>query len=381
MARVLVADDEEGLLRVVERMLTQAGHNVATASDGRAAIAQLDRNGFDVIVSDIQMPGMDGIGLLRQVRERDMDLPVIFVTGNPDVRSASAAVKYGAFSYLHKPVPSEVLTQEVTRAARLHSLARAKRQALQHLNPDGGLAGDLAGLEAAFARAIQNLTIVYQPIVDWKDRTVFGFEALARVNDKTIPHIGALFDVAERLFQVQKLGRVLRGITARIQTLPGSGNLFVNIHPHDLQDEDLFAPDSPLVAMAKHVVIEITERAALDHVEDVRSRIARLRALGFRIAVDDLGAGYAGLSSFANLEPDIVKLDMALVRGIDREPIKQKIVGALISVCAELGIMVIAEGIETVPERETVVSLGCRFLQGFLFARPTAPFPAVVWGN
>jgi EAL domain-containing protein (putative c-di-GMP-specific phosphodiesterase class I) len=216
--------------------------------------------------------------------------------------------------------------------------------------------------------------------VDYKERTVFGFEALARVNDKTIPHIGALLDVAERLSQLEKLGRVLRRTIAQIQTIPGEGNLFINIHPHDLQDDDLFASDSPLVAMASKVVIEITERAALDQVVDVRTRIARLRELGFRIAVDDLGAGYAGLSSFANLEPDIVKLDMALVRGIDREPFKRKIVGALLSVCAELQIKVIAEGIETVSERDTVYELGCRYLQGYLFARPGSPFPQVSWG-
>jgi EAL domain-containing protein (putative c-di-GMP-specific phosphodiesterase class I) len=86
--------------------------------------------------------------------------------------------------------------------------------------------------------------------------------------------------------------------------------------------------------------------------------------------VDDLGAGYAGLTSFAALEPDVVKLDMALVRGVDREPIKHRLVGSMTRLCRDLGILVVAEGVETSAEKEALQELGCDLLQGYLFGRP-----------
>ncbi len=100
------------------------------------------------------------------------------------------------------------------------------------------------------------------------------------------------------------------------------------------------------------MVLEITERAALDRIHELQSRVTRLRALGYRIAIDDLGAGYAGLTSFAQLEPEVVKVDMSLVRGIDSSAVKQKLVRSIIALCTELGIQLVAEGIETPAERD-----------------------------
>jgi EAL domain-containing protein (putative c-di-GMP-specific phosphodiesterase class I) len=122
------------------------------------------------------------------------------------------------------------------------------------------------------------------------------------------------------------------------------------------------------------VVLEITERASLEGIPDFRTRILNLRDLGYRIAVDDLGAGYAGLNTFAALEPDVVKLDMTLVRNCDSEPVKRKLIGSMATLCKDLGMLVVAEGIETKAERDTVVHLGCEFLQGYLLGRP-GPLP------
>jgi EAL domain-containing protein (putative c-di-GMP-specific phosphodiesterase class I) len=106
-----------------------------------------------------------------------------------------------------------------------------------------------------------------------------------------------------------------------------------------------------------------TERAALDSSADIPGRIRRLRSLGFRVAIDDLGAGYAGLSYFALLTPDVVKLDITLVRNIHQEEIKRKLVGSLTSLCMELGMLVVAEGVETTEERDAVLERGCDLLQ------------------
>src|SRR5262249_10274375 len=151
--------------------------------------------------------------------------------------------------------------------------------------------------------------------------------------------------------------------------------LFVNLHTMDLLDEDLLSPDSPLSRIANRVVLEITERASLDGVKDVRSRIAALREMGFRIAIDDFGAGYAGLASFALLEPEIVKLDIMLVGDIHVNATKQKLVKSMAELCKDMGIMVVGEGVETAEVRDALVALGCDLLQGYFFARPGTPFP------
>ena len=160
-----------------------------------------------------------------------------------------------------------------------------------------------------------------------------------------------------------------------IRDVPEGQLVFVNVHTAALHDERLFAPDAALSQFASRVVLEITERAALDQVQDLMPRVAQLRDMGYRIAVDDLGAGYAGLTSFAQLEPEVVKVDMSLVRGIDASPTKQKLLGSIIGLCRDLDIQMIAEGIETEPERDTLVRLGGDLCQGYLFARPDRPFP------
>ena len=95
--------------------------------------------------------------------------------------------------------------------------------------------------------------------------------------------------------------------------------------------------------------------------------------------VDDLGAGYAGLTSFAQLEPEVVKLDMSLVRGVHAQPTKQTLVRTMIAMCHELGMQVVAEGIETPQERDAIVEAGCDLLQGYFFARPGPAFPVTVF--
>ena len=154
-----------------------------------------------------------------------------------------------------------------------------------------------------------------------------------------------------------------------------TGDVFVNLHPLDLIDDDLLDPHAPLSLFASRVVLEVTERASLERVSEVPSRIRNLRAKGYRIAIDDLGAGYAGLTSFTALTPEIVKIDMSLIHGLDRDPVKRKLVTSIASLCLDLGILVVAEGIETEEERSAAAAAGCGLLQGFLMGRPS-PIPA-----
>jgi EAL domain-containing protein (putative c-di-GMP-specific phosphodiesterase class I)/CheY-like chemotaxis protein len=347
---------------------------VTVAYSGREAIEKTRTTSFNAIVSDLNMPDVDGRALLRAIRADNLDVPFVFLTGSPDTESAIEAVEYGAFRYLVKPAPADQLLDVVTKAARWHRLAMVRREAAGELQ--GRLIGDRAGLEARFDSALDKLWMAMQPIVSWNTQAVLAYEALARTDESTLRNPSELFDAAERLGRTRQIGRAIRSkVATLIPQAPEAALLFVNLHPTDLEDAELLSDEGALAPFARRIVLEITERAALDHISGLRDRVMALRALGYRIAVDDLGAGYAGLSSFAAIEPDVVKADMSLVRGIEQSAVKQKLVAAIATLCHDLGIQLVAEGIETPAERECVCSLGGDALQGYLFARPARGFP------
>lgn len=378
--RVLVVDDDLQVLRATTRVLRAGGYDVMQATDGAQAVELAKREQYDAILSDISMPGMDGIQLLHEVREHDLHVPVILITGKPALATAMQALDFGALKYLVKPASAEEITSAVGRAVQLHRMAHVREQAAELLGTSSALGSDRAGIEASFDRALDSLWIAYQPIVAVSDRSVYGFEALLRSEEPSLPHPGAVLDAAERLSRVHELGRTIRRRAASAMlAAPERGYLFVNLHPTDLLDADLWSTESGLTSIADHVVLEITERASLDMIKDVRNRIATLRELGFRIAVDDLGAGYAGLTSFALLEPEIAKLDMSLVRDVHVTPVKQKIIRSMTQLSKDMGMLVVAEGVETPEERDTLVELGCDLLQGYHLGRPGRPFPEAKW--
>ena len=378
--RLLLVDDDPAVVRAYQRILARHGAMVSTASGGREA-AELVRGGeFDVIVSDISMPEMTGIEFLAAVRAHDVDVPVILMTGVPDLRSAMRAVEYGAFQYLEKPVAADALWEAVLRATRLHRMARLKREALELQGTQERRLGERAALEVRLVSAMNLMWMAFQPIVRWRERRVYGYEALLRSDEPLMNNPGDILDAAERLGRVHELGRQVRArVAAAAPDAPEGLSLFVNLHSADLNDEDLYSADAPLSKVASRVVLEVTERASLYGVEDAAGCVAKLKALGFRIAIDDLGAGYAGLTSFTQLEPEVAKLDMSLVRGVDTDPRRQSIVRSMKTLCDELDISVIAEGVETAAERAMLSELGCDLLQGYLFSRPERGFPTPRW--
>jgi EAL domain-containing protein (putative c-di-GMP-specific phosphodiesterase class I)/CheY-like chemotaxis protein len=378
--RALVVDDDEALLKGHARALVKAGYQVEMAADGIAADRLLGLSAFDVVLSDIDMPGMNGIALLERVRSHDLDVPVVLITGTPSVQTAMKAMEHGALRYLVKPVDLKTLVKVADDAVRLHRIARAKREAIDLAGGADRLIGDHAGLVASFGRAMETLYVVYQPLISWSKRSVFAYEALLRAREPSLPHPGAILDAAERLGRVRDLSRRIRAKAIEpLDRLGDDVTIFLNLHPSDLLDEELFSAEGVLAPVARRIVLEITERASLTGIKDVRGRVEALRKLGFRVAIDDIGAGYAGLTSFALLEPEIVKLDMGLVRNIDREPTKQKLVLTMTSMCAELGITVTGEGIETPAERDELLHAGCDLMQGYLFAKPGDAFPEVAF--
>jgi EAL domain-containing protein (putative c-di-GMP-specific phosphodiesterase class I) len=378
--KVLLVDDDDLVRLAYQRQLaSEAQVEITAAASGDAAVALLQCEPFDVVVSDVMMPGMDGLALLRIVRAHDQDLPVILMTGVPLLASATEAVEFGAVRYLTKPIAPGLLGNAVTSAGARVREARSERQTV-----DGArsVALERETLSAAFDRALAGLHMDFQPIVSIQQQRIVAFEALLRTREPVLRNPARFLDAAEQLGQEHPLGRAIRAAVAhQLPALPEGTRAFVNLHPRDLSDPDLFAADAPLSGFAARVVLEITERRALEEIPDAPLRVAALRAMGYRIAIDDLGAGYAGLSAFAELHPQVVKLDMSLIRDLQLDPTKQKLVQAMIALSRELGLELVCEGVETAAERDALLALGADLLQGYLFARPGPGFGAVALGR
>lgn len=369
-ARILVVDDEELIRTMLVRSLTRDGYDVTAVASAPEALRASEQTAFDLILTDISMPQMDGLDLLKALRAQGRDVPIVLLTGQPSVDTAAQALEHGAFRYLTKPIARP----ELLRVIQAGLEARARMR--------GAAAPGQPDLGASFQRALEGMWMAYQPILSVRSREAIGYEALMRSREPSLPHPGAVIDAAERLGAVHELGRVLRRkVAVDIETAPAHLTFFVNVHPTDLADDDLFEASVPLSLHAPRIVLELTERSTLEGVRDLAERIGRLRALGYRIAVDDLGAGYAGLSYFASIRPDLVKIDMSLVRDIDGNPLKQRVVHSLTSLGRSLGMEIVAEGIETCGERDVLIDLQCTHLQGYLFAKPAPPFVLPSWGE
>jgi EAL domain-containing protein (putative c-di-GMP-specific phosphodiesterase class I) len=372
--RILLVDDDPLVRRAYARAFRADGHVVEVASDAREAMEALGRGPYNAIFSDISLPGQNGLELLRSVRERDQDVPVVLITGDPHLDTAIRAVEYGAARYLVKPVDADTLSSTARWATDAGAAARSRRATLAAASPEARVS-ERDDLEARFDRALAALWVAWQPIVSGREGRVFGYEALLRSREPSLPNPPAVLEAAERLGRTRELGARMRSLAAASAAdAPPDALLFLNLHPYDLLDDDLYRPHAPLAAIAHRVVLELTERAALDEVPDLAERRERLRMLGFRLAIDDLGAGYAGLTSLVALRPDIVKMDMTLSRGIQSDPARQKVVASIVVLARQLGMEIVAEGIETAAERDEISRLGCDLFQGYLFARPGPGF-------
>jgi diguanylate cyclase (GGDEF)-like protein len=243
------------------------------------------------------------------------------------------------------------------------------------LVPDRRLRGTIASLLTS-----GTIVAALQPIVRLVNDTVIGYEALARFPPRTrIRTPDQLFGAAAALNMQSAVD--LACVRAALQAAPdiGEADLFVNVLIGTLVDQSGVAALDQAVHEARvdptAIVLEFSEREPVPDLALLQRIAAELRARGFRIAVDDAGAGHASMRVIAELRPEFIKVDRSLITAIDADRARRALVVALLSFSGHIGARVIAEGIETQREQETLQSLGVQFGQGWLLGRPVLPHP------
>jgi EAL domain-containing protein (putative c-di-GMP-specific phosphodiesterase class I) len=356
---VLLVDDEELVTEGLARALFAEPFRVLSASSAGRALGILARERVDVIVSDEQMPEVSGSELLSEVRVRYPDVQRIMLTGRASLDTTIRAINdAGVFRFLRKPCATPDMV------ATLHA-------ALDARNGSRGAALRHEARDASFDAALDTLTLCFQPIFRCSTGEATALEVLTRVHHDAFASILELLDAAERLRRMPDLERaIFHRIAAVMPQLPPDIDVFVNVHPTSLAIEDLWDERSSLGRWLPRLTIEVTERAMVHEGAGLDRVLAQLRARGARIALDDLGAGSSGLAALGAISPDVVKLDMSLVRGLDTSSARREIVASLIRLSHRLGMRVVAEGVESPAERDLLVALGCDLLQGYLLGRP-----------
>jgi len=366
---VLVADKTQSVLDSARRSLESSGFTVATTLSGTEAVEMARENDFDVVLVDYHTPGTPGLGVLAELRQlQPRCIRILMVTSLSSDMAVSAINSGDVSRVIVKPFHAASLRQAVTDAtlqqqkmgehlATLRTSERKwQREALNEC-----LAKDL-------------LQIALQPIVSAQDRSVWAYEGLLRSTHERLKTPGEIFEIAENL-------KLIRNVTARsaflaskrLEKMPADALFFLNFHADEMTRPETFEQYlKPLLPFASRVALEISERRAAGEQDWQWFKATQsLRALGFKLAVDDLGAGQNSLSVLAELEPEIIKVDMSIVRDIDERPSKRRLMEIVAKFASGIGAKVVAEGTETEAEAKACIEAGVTHLQGFLFGHPT----------
>ncbi|WP_167577921.1 GGDEF domain-containing protein [Ammoniphilus sp. YIM 78166] len=223
----------------------------------------------------------------------------------------------------------------------------------------------------------ENLNSYYQPLVTLKDGSVYGWEGLIRGPENSEFFLPSrLFDYAEKTGRSLMLDSICRRkVLGRLAEISADQKIFINVDPRSIEDTNFFQREA-LYQLDRHglspqnIVLEITERHAITNFTRFRELIGTYRKLGYLIAVDDAGAGYSSLETIVQTYPDFIKLDMSLTRSVDADPVKKAIVEAFVTFARKVGCKIIAEGIETKSELESLLELQVDIGQGYFLGRP-----------
>jgi EAL domain-containing protein (putative c-di-GMP-specific phosphodiesterase class I) len=369
MPRILIVDDDASIRHMLRLVLQRSGFDTEEAEDGDEALRKATRSSYDAAVVDYQMPPPGGLELLTRLRDIQPRCVRVLMSGALDLPVVMNAINRGEISrVVQKPFSRQAIVDALTDAiaartrleefcggARIDTFEEHRRQLEECLSGD-------------------TLTLALQPIVAASDLSVQGYEGLLRSSHAALDTPMRVIAAAEAHNMLGRVADRVALCAARwLETLPEAVTLFINVHPLELSAvEQVRRRVAALARWSGRIVFEVTERSHVLQMDSWRSALEFLTGAGFRIAVDDLGAGYNSLSVLAELRPAFMKVDMSIVRNIELDERRQRLLELLSLFAKATGTQLIVEGIETEAEATVVKRIGADLLQGYLFGRPSS---------
>ena len=378
-----MVDDQESNVILLDRLLRSAGAtHVHLVTDPRVAVRRCLEVGADLVLLDLHMPHLDGVAVLEALRvalEPDAFVPVLVLTADTTDAAKGQALAAGAKDFLTKPLDRDDVVLRVRNhleTAALYRRVRLENRRLQsELDERERVANETRTRLESIRRAVREVLdrdlveMVFQPVVDLADGTVVGVEALARFRTAERRPPDEWFAAAAAVglqpeLEVAAISAALR----RLPDLPPTVLLNVNVSPRVAMTDDFArcVADVP----SGRLVVELTEHVPVDDYEPLVHCLAGFRAAGILVAVDDAGAGYAGLQHLVSLCPEVLKLDRELTLDIDHDPARRAMAASMVHFADEIGAVLVAEGIETQGALDTLRDLGIALGQGYHLARP-----------
>ena len=340
-------------------------YEVVDIADSERALEDAEHIRYDAIVSDHESAELGVDFLRRSLRHRGESLRVLVIDSQEvfcEIRGSNLA---RIDSFLLRDEAPEHLTSAIDDALARREQDRQrvlmKSDSVQRL-----FASRLSELEALIAN--REFEFAYQPIVNPRSGAIFAHEALCRAVHPIFCNALVLFDAAVQSGNLWALGRVTRELAVRnFGPLSAEDKIFVNLHPGEIEDPELLGDAT---TRGDRIIFEITERAAIPDFKRFRETAKLLSRRGFQFAIDDLGAGYSSLNAVALLAPEFIKIDMTMVRSIHTAPRRQQLIRRMVDFANDIGIRLIAEGVETEVEANVIAELGCHLAQGYYYGRP-----------
>ena len=378
--RVLVADDDDLVRDTLTAIINEdpAFDVVAVASDADAAIAKVMKTQPDLALLDVRMPGGGGERAAQVIAETAPGVRLIALSAYEDEQTIRAMIAAGAHGYLTKGTDPEQMLDSLKRVVNGESVftpsssgsvMRGYARSNQQLEAQRR---ERKRREQRILQACEpgHMRSVFQPIVDLRTGEVEMYEALTRFNPDYGMNPQEWFEVAADLGMCKVLEAAALARAAEAIEAAGREEIVVsvNVSPETLLDSGMteyllaFAPD--------RTVVELTEHARILNYSAVKAAADKLHKGGARFAIDDAGAGFASLRHILDLMPDLIKLDISLVRSIDTDTPRRALAVGLCAFAKEIGAKIVAEGIETREEFDTLSALGVDYGQGYFLARP-----------
>lgn len=363
--------------QVGDDLLKQIARRLERCVRANDTLARLGGDEFAALLEDIQSE-VDATRVATKINEA---LTEPFVLSDVEV-FATASIGI-ALSSSHYKQPEDMLRDADTAMYRAKSAGRSRHQVFDFAMHQRAVS--LLRLENDLRRAIerQELVTFYQPVVDITTQTLLGFEALVRWQHPTQGLLmpDAFVPIAEETGMICAIGKWIlaeccrqmrdwRDLYPRTPAL----HMSVNVSTRQLVEADVTAEVIAVLAETglapSALSLEITESALIQNLDTTAEVLRKLHDLGLKIAIDDFGTGYSSLSYLQKLPIDALKVDRSFVSRLDEAPAQIEIVRAIVSLAQNLGMDVIAEGVETMAQADALRALNCKRAQGYLFSRP-----------